>query len=153
MRPGVPGRRGEANANPARRRGERRAHPGGSARPGLPGVRRARRRPAGGGRGGALGRPAAFGDPLSLTVPAAERAKGHGRRIVAALQTELRGRGRTLLVGTANSALDNIAFYQKCGFRMYAVRRDHFAYIQPPLTDNGIVMRDMSAPGQEDAHA
>jgi hypothetical protein len=72
---------------------------------------------------------------------------------VAALQTELRGRGRTLLVGTANSALDNIAFYQKCGFRMYAVRRDHFAYIQPPLTDNGIVMRDMSAPGQEDAHA
>jgi hypothetical protein len=48
-----------------------------------------------------------------------------------------------LLVGTANSALDNIAFYQKCGFRMSAVKRDFFAYIQPPLREQGIEMRDM----------
>src|SRR4051812_35044812 len=80
---------------------------------------------------------------LYLAVPAAERAKGHGRRIVAALQAELRGRGRTLLVGTANSALDNIAFYQKCGFRMYAVRRDHFAYIQPVPLENRISRFDL----------
>jgi GNAT superfamily N-acetyltransferase len=80
---------------------------------------------------------------LYLAVAAGERGKGHGRRIVAAVQAELPAHGRTLLVGTANSALDNIVFYQKCGFRMYAVQRDHFAYIQPPLTENGIVMRDM----------
>ncbi|MEU4243654.1 GNAT family N-acetyltransferase [Actinoplanes sp. NPDC026619] len=79
---------------------------------------------------------------LYLAVAAAERGKGLGKQIVTTVQAELPP-GRTLLVGTANCALDNIAFYQKCGFRMYAVRRDFFDYIQPPMTENGIVMRDM----------
>jgi len=48
-----------------------------------------------------------------------------------------------VLVGTANSSLENIAFYQKCGFRMDHVRRDYFVYVQPPVIQNGIVMRDM----------
>ena len=78
-----------------------------------------------------------------LAVAAAERGKGYGKQIVATLQAELPAHGRTLLVGTANSALDNIAFYQKCGFRMSAVKRDFFAYIQPPLREQGIEMRDM----------
>jgi GNAT superfamily N-acetyltransferase len=80
---------------------------------------------------------------LYLAVTAADRGKGYGRQIVAALQTELPEHGRMLLVGTANSALDNIAFYQKCGFRMHAVKPDYFAYIQPPIRENGIPMRDM----------
>jgi GNAT superfamily N-acetyltransferase len=80
---------------------------------------------------------------LYLAVAATRRGTGIGRQIVAAIQGELPAHGRTLLVGTANSALDNIAFYQKCGFRMYAVKRDYFDYIQPPLRDHGIVMRDM----------
>jgi hypothetical protein len=42
-----------------------------------------------------------------------------------------------------SAALDDIAFYQKCGFRMYAVKRDYFDDIQPPLREHGIVMRDM----------
>jgi NAD(P)H-dependent FMN reductase/GNAT superfamily N-acetyltransferase len=78
-----------------------------------------------------------------LAVAAAERGKGYGQRIVAALQAELPTYGRTLLVGTANSALDNIAFYQKCGFRMSAVKRDFFDYIRPPVREHGIEMRDM----------
>jgi len=63
--------------------------------------------------------------------------------LVAAIQTELPAHGRTLLVGTANCALDNIAFYQKCGFRMHSVKRDYFDYIQPTLQEYGIPMRDM----------
>src|SRR5690242_10215976 len=63
---------------------------------------------------------------LYLAVVAARRGTGVGRHIVATVQAELPAHGRTLLVGTANCALDNIAFYQKCGFRMYAVKRDHF---------------------------
>ncbi len=80
---------------------------------------------------------------LYLAVVAGERGNGYGRQIVAAIQAELPAHGRTLLVGTANSALDNIAFYQKCGFRMHAVKPDYFTYIQPPLREHGIVMRDM----------
>jgi GNAT superfamily N-acetyltransferase len=80
---------------------------------------------------------------LYIAVVAAQRGRGVGRQIIAAIQGELPAHGGTLLVGTANSALDNIAFYQKCGFRMYAVKRDFFDYIQPPLREHGIAMRDM----------
>jgi GNAT superfamily N-acetyltransferase len=78
-----------------------------------------------------------------IAVAVGERGKGYGRQLVAAIQAELPAHGQTLLVGTANCALDNIAFYQKCGFRMHAVKPDYFAYIQPPLREYGIVMRDM----------
>ena len=72
------------------------------------------------------------------------RGRGYGKQIMHFFQEELSRRGgHTLLVGTANSALDNIAFYQKCGFRMFEIRRDYFAYIQPPIAEHGIVLRDM----------
>jgi len=72
------------------------------------------------------------------------RGRGYGKQIMHFFQEDLcRRGGQTLLVGTANAALENIAFYQKCGFRMFAIRRDYFAYIQPPITEHGIVLRDM----------
>lgn len=80
---------------------------------------------------------------LYIAVVLAGRGRGYGKQIITVLQAELPAHGRTLLVGTANSSLDNIAFYQKCGFRMFEVRRDYFAYIQPPLQEDGIIMRDM----------
>lgn len=73
-----------------------------------------------------------------------KRGKGYGKMLMAALIEE--GRKRqipAMLVGTDNTAFDTIAFYQKCGFRMYTVRRDFFAYIQPPIMNNGIMLRDM----------
>jgi len=80
---------------------------------------------------------------LYIAVSAQERGKGYGKQIMAALRDELPAHGRALLVGTANSSLENILFYQRCGFRMFEVRRDYFAYIEPPLQERGIVMRDM----------
>ena len=80
---------------------------------------------------------------LYIAVVAAQRRSGIGRQIIEAIVAELPAHGRRLLVGTANSSLDNIAFYQKCGFRMHSVRRDYFTYIQPPIQEGGIVMRDM----------
>ena len=72
------------------------------------------------------------------------RGRGYGRSIIEVLTNEMRSRGvRSLVVGTANSSLDNIAFYQKCGFRMHHIRRDFFNYIQPLMRENGILMRDM----------
>jgi ribosomal protein S18 acetylase RimI-like enzyme len=75
-----------------------------------------------------------------LAVAREHRRRGYGRRILDGLR---RAHPGGLLVGTANSSLDNIAFYQRCGFRMLEVRRDHFAYIDPPVTEHGIPMRDM----------
>lgn len=72
------------------------------------------------------------------------RGQGIGKWIVAALVEEARRRSvRVMQVGTGNVSLDNIAFYQKCGFRMSHVRRDYFHYIQPPLVVDGVMLRDM----------
>lgn len=84
------------------------------------------------------------GEIIYIAVAPDLRGQGYGKQIMHFLLEELRRRGgHALLVGTANAALDNIAFYQKCGFRMYEIRRDYFAYIQPPVAENGIVLRDM----------
>ena|SRR5579859_4998974 len=72
------------------------------------------------------------------------RGRGYGKAIIKLLLEEARRREvHTILVGTANSSLENIAFYQKCGFRLDHVRPDYFSYIQPPIVENGIPMRDM----------
>ncbi len=72
------------------------------------------------------------------------RGRGYGKQIIHVLQEELRRRrGHSLLVGTANSTFENIAFYQKCGFRIFEIKRDYFAYIQPPIAEHGIMLRDM----------
>lgn len=72
------------------------------------------------------------------------RGRGYGKAMIEALFAEMRQRGiHALLVGTANSSLENIAFYQKCGFRLYAVRQNYFDYIQPPIMEHGIPIKDM----------
>ncbi|MDQ2905379.1 MAG: GNAT family N-acetyltransferase [Chloroflexota bacterium] len=79
-----------------------------------------------------------------IAVAATVRARGYGKAIIAALLDEARQRTtRAVLVGTANSSLETLAFYQKCGFRMDHVRHNYFDYIQPPISEHGIPMRDM----------
>lgn len=79
-----------------------------------------------------------------IAVAPSMRGKGYGKAMIAALLEEARRRGiHALLVGTATCSFDNLAFYQKCGFRMDHVRQDYFAYIQPPIMENGIPLRDM----------
>lgn len=49
---------------------------------------------------------------LYIAVVADQRGKGYGKQLIAAVQAELPRRGENaLLVGTANSSLENIAFY------------------------------------------
>jgi ribosomal protein S18 acetylase RimI-like enzyme len=72
------------------------------------------------------------------------RGQGYGKLIMQALidagrQKQVKG----ISVGTANSSWTNIAFYQKCGFRMHAVRKDFFNYIHTPIYEDGIKMQDM----------
>lgn len=79
-----------------------------------------------------------------IGIAAGRRGQGLGRVLVAALLDEARRRGaRAVIVGTANSSLDNIAFYQKCGFRMASIRRGFFDYLPRPVFEDGIRMRDM----------
>ena len=81
---------------------------------------------------------------VELAVAPERQGQGVGRAIVTWLLAEARRRGkRQMLVGTANSSIGNIAFYQKCGFRMDHIRKDYFWYYREPRYENGIRIRDM----------
>lgn len=49
----------------------------------------------------------------------------------------------TIVLGTANSSLGNLAFYQKAGFRITSVKKDFFADYPNPIYENGIRALDM----------
>jgi ribosomal protein S18 acetylase RimI-like enzyme len=84
------------------------------------------------------------GEIMELAIASDLHGQGYGKRMIAFLIEEARRRGkRQLLVGTANSSISNIAFYQKCGFRMDSVRPDYFRYYRDPVFENGIQIRDM----------
>ncbi len=81
---------------------------------------------------------------MELAVAPERHGQGIGRRIVAWLIEEARKRGKSaVLVGTANSSIGNLAFYQKVGFRMDHVRQDYFRYYREPHYEDGIQIRDM----------
>ncbi|MBZ0320983.1 MAG: GNAT family N-acetyltransferase [Anaerolineae bacterium] len=79
-----------------------------------------------------------------IAVTETMRGRGFGKQMIEALITQARLRGmQAVLVGTANASLGNIAFYQKCGFRMDHVRHNFFDYFTQPVLENGIPIRDM----------
>jgi len=81
---------------------------------------------------------------VELAVAENRHGQGLGRQIIEALLAEAQRRGKQrMVVGTGNSSLGNIAFYQKCGFRMDHVRRDYYWYLREPEIENGIRLRDM----------
>ncbi|MFF2448369.1 GNAT family N-acetyltransferase [Neobacillus sp. NPDC058068] len=48
-----------------------------------------------------------------------------------------------MLVGTANSSIANLAFYQKLGFRMVEIKKNFFKKYPNPIYENGIRALDM----------
>lgn len=67
--------------------------------------------------------------------------------MVAAVLADLRQRGvHRVVVGTANSSIGALAFYQKVGFRLSRIERDYFTAERgypDGLEEHGIPMRDM----------
>lgn len=72
------------------------------------------------------------------------QGQGTGREVIEQLVKYYRGKGyQKMIVGTANSSIGNIVFYQKAGFRMSAIRKDYFADYPETITENGIRALDM----------
>jgi GNAT superfamily N-acetyltransferase len=81
---------------------------------------------------------------MELAIVPEFQRQGLGKQFVTWLIQEAQARGKKqMLVGTANSSITNIAFYQKCGFRMDHVRQDYFWYLPKPSYENGIQIQDM----------
>jgi GNAT superfamily N-acetyltransferase len=81
---------------------------------------------------------------VELAVAEPWQGRGVGRAFIAWLLDEARRRAKgAMIVGTANSSIGNIAFYQRCGFRMDHVRHDYFWYDASGRAEHGIPTRDL----------
>ncbi|CAG9620445.1 GNAT family N-acetyltransferase [Sutcliffiella rhizosphaerae] len=72
------------------------------------------------------------------------RGKGYGKAVITESIKLLRKKGyHKVIVGTANSSIENLAFYQKAGFRIYGIKQDFFLQYPEPIYENGIQAVDM----------
>ncbi|QFT87530.1 putative N-acetyltransferase YvbK [Bacillus sp. THAF10] len=72
------------------------------------------------------------------------RGKGIGKKVIHEAAKILSQKGyQTLTVGTANSSIENLAFYQKAGFRISGIKKDFFLKYPEPIIENGIRALDM----------
>ncbi|MCP3030945.1 GNAT family N-acetyltransferase [Halobacillus sp. A1] len=80
----------------------------------------------------------------NIAVIFTKQGKGIGTSVIQKSFSMFQDRGFSeMIVGTANSSLANISFYQRCGFRMDSIRKDFFLDYPEPIYENGILATDM----------
>lgn len=81
---------------------------------------------------------------LYISIVKNFRTKGYGKKVITLIIEKAKKMDKKyILVGTGNSSLNNISFYQKCGFRFDSIIKDHFSYIIPPIKEFNIELKDM----------
>ena len=80
----------------------------------------------------------------NIAIAQGLRGQGIGKMVLKEAFETFRGRGyEKMIVGTANSSIANLAFYQRAGFRMEGIKKDFFANYPAPIYENGIRALDM----------
>jgi ribosomal protein S18 acetylase RimI-like enzyme len=81
---------------------------------------------------------------MNVAVALEHQRTGIGRAMMefAAEYANVRG-ATTVSVGTGNSSLGELRFYQRLGFRITGVSRDYFGDYDPPIFEEGIRCLDM----------
>lgn len=81
----------------------------------------------------------------NIAVVERERGRGIAKALIAEALKQAKDKGfRSVEIGTGNSSLNQLALYQKCGFRLKSIDRDFFLRNYPePIFENGIQCRDM----------
>lgn len=82
---------------------------------------------------------------MNIAVAEDYQGQGIGKRLIAEVVTIAREKkANRLEVGTGNSSIDELAFYQKVGFRMVRIERNFFLrHYDEPIFENGIQCMDM----------
>ena len=82
---------------------------------------------------------------INIAVSEKYQGEGIGRKLLEhAIEFAFQGGYKTLEIGTGNSSIGQLAFYQKCGFRITGVDRDFFVrHYKEDIIENGIHCRDM----------
>lgn len=87
----------------------------------------------------------------NIAVKESAQGKGFGKQLLDQAKTFGRQQGyRVLMVGTGNSSLPVLFFYQKAGFRFRSVIRDFFVdNYKEPIYENGLQCTEMLILDQE----
>ncbi|WP_232697246.1 GNAT family N-acetyltransferase [Brevibacillus daliensis] len=82
---------------------------------------------------------------VNVAVMESYHGNGFGKQLVLHAIQQAKSSGyRTIEVGTGNSSVNQLALYQKCGFRLTGIDRDFFLrHYDEELLENGIQIRDM----------
>lgn len=82
---------------------------------------------------------------INIAVVEQHQGKGFGKALVMDAVLKAKEQGyKVIEVGTGNSSIDQLALYQKCGFRIIGVRIDFFTdHYAEEIIENGIPCVDM----------
>lgn len=81
----------------------------------------------------------------NIAIKAGAQGKGWGKQLIAHAIDFCQTKGfEKIIVGTGNSSIGNLAFYQKAGFRFAAIKRNFFVdHYEEEIYENGIQCRDL----------
>ncbi|MEM6643857.1 MAG: GNAT family N-acetyltransferase [Bacteroidota bacterium] len=81
----------------------------------------------------------------NIAIAEGEQGKGFGKALLEFCESVSRELGfDTLVIGTGNSSLDQLALYQKVGFEMFKIQKDFFIKnYSEPIFENGIQCKHM----------
>ncbi len=80
----------------------------------------------------------------NIALASSFRGNGVGKLVINEAFEIYKKRGMNkMTVGTANSSIGNLAFYQKVGFRMAGIKKDFFKKYPEPIFEDGIRALDM----------
>ncbi|WP_081106470.1 GNAT family N-acetyltransferase [Bacillus pumilus] len=82
---------------------------------------------------------------MNVAVKESWQGRGIGKQLVRHAIAEAKVAGfHTIEIGTGNSSIQQLALYQKCGFRLTSIDRDFFLkHYDEPIYENGIQCIDM----------
>ncbi|MEK9198104.1 GNAT family N-acetyltransferase [Ureibacillus sp. 179-F W5.1 NHS] len=82
---------------------------------------------------------------VNVAVSEEQQGKGIGKQLVLnAIQVAKSMGYQTIELGTGNSSINQLALYQKCGFRIVNIEIDFFVkHYEEEIYENGIQCKDM----------
>lgn len=82
---------------------------------------------------------------INIAIKESEQWKGYGKKLVMHAVNMAKELGYTTIeVGTGNSSIMQLEFYQRCGFEIVGIDKDYFVRnYKEPIYENGVLCKDM----------
>lgn len=80
----------------------------------------------------------------NISIIKSSRRRGYGKQLLAYAIENIKLEGyRKIFIGTGNSSINNIAFYQKMGFEICDIWKNYFINYKEKIYENGIRCKHM----------